>query len=314
MPIKIDKKLPAVDILNSENIFVMDDDRADHQDIRPLNILVLNLMPQKMVTETQLLRHLANTPLQLNIEFLYMTSHQSKTTHAKHMETFYKTFEEVRDRYFDGLIITGAPVEHLDFEEVDYWDEFVAVIEWSKSHVYSTLHICWGAQAGLYVRYGVDKQVMDRKLSGIYAQETPQEPNLLFRGFDDDYLSPHSRHTEVLKEDILNLTNLEILAQGAEVGVSVVASRDLREVYSFGHLEYDRDTLAKEYFRDLDAGLNPHIPENYFRNDDVHSKPGLRWNLAAALFFNNWINYAVYQETPFDWESPENDVSFFAYL
>ena len=276
MPIKIDKKLPAVDILRSENIFVMDDERAEHQDIRPLNILILNLMPQKTVTETQLLRHLANTPLQLRIEFLYMTSHTFKTTHADYMETFYKTFDEIKNRYFDGLIVTGAPVEHLPFEAVDYWEEFRQVIDWSKSHVYSTLHICWGAQAALYVRYGIAKHQMKRKLSGIYSQSTPEKPNLLFRGFDDEYAAPHSRYTEVRKEDILNKSNLEILACGEEVGVSVAASRDLREVYSFGHLEYDRETLAKEYLRDVDEGLNPHIPENYFKNDDVTSTPCLR--------------------------------------
>ena len=313
MPIKIDKKLPAVEILSSENIFVMDDDRADHQDIRPLNILVLNLMPQKMVTETQILRHLANTPLQLTIEFLYMTSHTSKTTQAEHMQTFYKTFDEVKHRFFDGLIITGAPVEHLPFEAVDYWEEFQQVIEWSKTNVFSTLHICWGAQAGLYARYGVDKHQMEEKLSGVYEQSAPSN-NLLFRGFDDEFITPHSRHTEVLKEDILNLTNLEILSEGEKTGLSVLASRDLREVYSFGHMEYDRDTLAKEYFRDLEAGKDPHIPENYFKNDDVNATPCLRWSLAAALFFSNWVNYAVYQETPFDWQSPENDASFFAYL
>ena len=313
MPIKIDKKLPAVEILSSENIFVMDDDRADHQDIRPLNILVLNLMPQKMVTETQILRHLANTPLQLTIEFLYMTSHTSKTTQAEHMQTFYKTFDEVKNRYFDGLIITGAPVEHLPFEAVDYWEEFQQVIEWSKTNVFSTLHICWGAQAGLYARYGVDKHQMEEKLSGVYEQSAPSN-NLLFRGFDDEFITPHSRHTEVLKEDILNLTNLEILSEGEKTGLSVLASRDLREVYSFGHMEYDRDTLAKEYFRDLEAGKDSHIPENYFKNDDVNTTPCLRWSLAAALFFSNWVNYAVYQETPFDWQSPENDASFFAYL
>ena len=314
MPIKIDKKLSAVDILRSENIFVMDDERAEHQDIRPLNILILNLMPQKTVTETQLLRHLANTPLQLRIEFLYMTSHTFKTTHADYMETFYKNFDEIKGRYFDGLIVTGAPVEHLPFEAVDYWEEFRQVIDWSKSHVYSTLHICWGAQAALYVRYGIAKHQMKRKLSGIYSQSTPEKPNLLFCGFDDEYAAPHSRYTEVRKEDILNKSNLEILACGEEVGVSVAASRDLREVYSFGHLEYDREALAKEYLRDVDEGLNPHIPENYFKNDDVTSTPCLRWNLAAALFFNNWINYAVYQETPFDWANAANDASLFAYL
>lgn len=287
MPIKIDKKLPAVDILRSENIFVMDDERAEHQDIRPLNILILNLMPQKTVTETQLLRHLANTPLQLRIEFLYMTSHTFKPTHADYMETFYKTFDEIKGRYFDGLIVTGAPVEHLPFEAVDYWEEFRQVIDWSKSHVYSTLHIYWGAQVALYVRYGIAKHQMNRKLSGIYSQSTPEKPNLLFRGFDDEYAAPHSRYTEVRKEDILNKSNLEILACGEEVGVSVAASRDLREVYSFGYLEYDRETLAKEYLRDVDEELNPHISENYFKNDDVTSTPCLRWNLAAALFFNN---------------------------
>ncbi|EIF38413.1 homoserine O-acetyltransferase MetA [Streptococcus sp. SK140] len=314
MPIRIDKKLPAVEILRTENIFVMDDQRAAHQDIRPLKILILNLMPLKMVTETQLLRHLANTPLQLDIEFLYMESHQSKTTRSEHMKTFYKTFSEVQDQYFDGLIITGAPVEHLPFEEVDYWEEFTKVIDWSKTHVFSTLYICWGAQAGLYYRYGVDKYQMDQKLSGIYSQDVLKEGHLLLRGFDDLYVSPHSRHTEILKEDIVNKTNLEILASGKEVGISILASRDLREVYSFGHLEYDRDTLAKEYFRDLDAGLDPHIPENYFKNDDIHELPCMRWSSSAALFFSNWVNYAVYQETPFEWKSAEEDVSHFGYL
>lgn len=314
MPIRIDKKLPAVEILQTENIFVMDDQRAAHQDIRPLKILILNLMPQKIVTETQLLRHLANTPLQLDIDFLYMESHQSKTTRSEHMETFYKTFSEVQDQYFDGLIITGAPVEHLPFEEVDYWQEFTQVIDWSKTHVFSTLHICWGAQAGLYYRYAVKKHQIDQKISGIFPQDVLKGNHLLLRGFDDLFVSPHSRHTEVLKEDILNQTNLEILAEGKEVGVSILASRDLREVYSFGHLEYDRDTLAKEYFRDLDAGLEPHIPENYFKNDDIHQVPCMLWSSSAALFFNNWVNYAVYQETPFDWKSVEDDVSHFGYL
>ena len=314
MPIRIDKKLPAVEILRTENIFVMDDQRAAHQAIRPLKILILNLMPQKMVTETQLLRHLANTPLQLDIDFLYMESHQSKTTRSEHMETFYKTFSEVQDQYFDGLIITGAPVEHHPFEEVDYWEEFTQVIDWSKTHVFSTLHICWGAQAGLYYRYGVDKHQMAQKLSGIYPQDVLKEGHLLLRGFDDLYVSPHSRHTEILKEDIVNKTNLEILASGKEVGISILASRDLREVYSFGHLEYDRDTLAKEYFRDLNAGLDPHIPENYFKNDDIHELPCMRWSSSAALFFSNWVNYAVYQETPFEWKSAEEDVSHFGYL
>lgn len=302
MPIKIEKSLPAVDILKKENIFVMDSDRASHQDIRPIKILILNLMPQKIVTETQLLRLLANTPLQLEVEFLYMASHESKNTHSDHLEQFYKTFEQVKDSYFDGLIVTGAPVENLPFEAVDYWSELVSVLEWSNNHVFSTLHICWGAQAGLYARYGVQKHNMNRKLSGIYRQDVVNNTNPLMRGFDDDFQSPHSRYTEVKAADISHLNDLEILSCGEEVGLSILASKNLREVYSFGHLEYDRDTLAKEYQRDCLAGKNPHIPENYFKNDDPSTRPALSWNLPAAQFFTNWINYAVYQETPYDWK------------
>lgn len=302
MPIKIEKSLPAVDILKKENIFVMDSDRASHQDIRPIKILILNLMPQKIVTETQLLRLLANTPLQLEVEFLYMASHESKNTHSDHLEQFYKTFEQVKDSYFDGLIVTGAPVENLPFEAVDYWSELVSVLEWSKNHVFSTLHICWGAQAGLYARYGVQKHNMNRKLSGVYRQDVVNNTNPLMRGFDDDFQSPHSRYTEVKAADISHLNDLEILSCGEEVGLSILASKNLREVYSFGHLEYDRDTLAKEYQRDCLAGKNPHIPENYFKNDDPSTRPALSWNLPAAQFFTNWINYAVYQETPYDWK------------
>lgn len=302
MPIKIEKSLPAVDILKKENIFVMDSDRASHQDIRPIKILILNLMPQKIVTETQLLRLLANTPLQLEVEFLYMASHESKNTHSDHLEQFYKTFEQVKDSYFDGLIVTGAPVENLPFEAVDYWSELVSVLEWSNNHVFSTLHICWGAQAGVYARYGVQKHNMNRKLSGVYRQDVINNTNPLMRGFDDDFQSPHSRYTEVKAADISHLNNLEILSCGEEVGLSILASKNLREVYSFGHLEYDRDTLAKEYQRDCLAGKNPHIPENYFKNDDPSTRPALSWNLPAAQFFTNWINYAVYQETPYDWK------------
>ncbi len=306
MPIKIEKSLPAVDILKKENIFVMDSDRASHQDIRPIKILILNLMPQKIVTETQLLRLLANTPLQLEVEFLYMASHESKNTHSDHLEQFYKTFEQVKDSYFDGLIVTGAPVENLPFEAVDYWSELVSVLEWSNNHVFSTLHICWGAQAGLYARYGVQKHNMNRKLSGIYRQDVVKNTNPLMRGFDDEFQSPHSRYTEVKAADISHLNDLEILSCGEEVGLSILASKNLREVYSFGHLEYDRDTLAKEYQRDCLAGKNPHIPENYFRNDDPSTRPALSWNLPAAQFFTNWINYAVYQETPYDWKLYED--------
>lgn len=305
MPIKIEKSLPAVDILRTENIFVMDDSRAKHQDIRPLNILILNLMPQKIVTETQLLRLLANTPLQLEVEFLYMVTHRSKTTHEGHMEQFYKTFDQVKDKFYDGLIITGAPVENFPFEEVDYWQELEQVFDWSKTHVYSTLHICWGAQAGLYARYGIDKHSMQDKLSGVYYQDVVKTDSPLMRGFDDVYTAPHSRYTEVKEADIANFPQLEILSKGEEVGLSVLASTDMREVYSFGHLEYDRDTLAKEYFRDVEAGLHPHVPENYFKKDDPTSRPPLTWNLPAAQFFNNWVNYAVYQGTPYDWNMVE---------
>ena len=305
MPIKIEKSLPAVDILRTENIFVMDDSRAQHQDIRPLNILILNLMPQKIVTETQLLRLLANTPLQLEVEFLYMASHRSKNTHEGHMEQFYKTFDQVKDKFFDGLIITGAPVENLPFEEVDYWQELKKVLDWSKEHVYSTLHICWGAQAGLYARYGVEKHSMPEKLSGVYQQEVVKTDSPLMRGFDDLFSAPHSRYTEVLEEELAIVPQLEVLASGQKVGLSILASKDMREVYSFGHLEYDRDTLAKEYYRDVNAGLKPHLPENYFKNDDPSLRPPLTWNLPAAQFFNNWVNYAVYQGTPYDWNMVE---------
>lgn len=314
MPIKIDQNLPAVEVLKSENIFVMDDQRANHQDIRPLDVLIVNLMPTKIVTETQLLRLLANTPLQLNVEFLQMVSHKSKNTGAEHLATFYKSFEQVKARYYDGLIITGAPVENLPFEEVNYWEELSQVIEWSKTHVHSTLHICWGAQAGLYARYGIDKTRLSEKLSGVFQQRAVDPTCQLLRGFDDSFLAPHSRHTTVEREAIAGLDHLDVLAEGDEVGLSILATKDLREVYSFGHLEYDRDTLANEYQRDLKAGLNPKIPSNYYENDNPDRDPKMRWNSAAALFFSNWINYAVYQETPFDWQVAQSDPLFFAGL
>ncbi|MDU7499998.1 MAG: homoserine O-succinyltransferase, partial [Streptococcus thermophilus] len=247
MPIKLDNKLPALDVLRSENVFIMDENRASSQDIRPMEVLILNLMPTKEVTETQLLRLLANTPLQINVEFLYMASHKSKNTHAEHMETFYKTFDEIKDKYYDGLIVTGAPVEQMPFEEVDYWQELTRVFDWSKKHVYSTLHLCWGAQAGLYYKHGVDKVPLSEKLSGIYKQTVDMPENFLMNGFDDSFVSPHSRYTEVTLEDIKNKTDLDVVASGQEVGLSILASKDLREVYSFGHFEYDRDTLAREY-------------------------------------------------------------------
>lgn len=299
MPIKLDKELPVLEVLRTENVFIMDKNRADRQDIRPLEVLIVNLMPTKEATETQLLRLLANTPLQTNVSFLYMETHEAKNIQASHLKTFYKTFQDVKDNYYDGLIITGAPVETLEFEEVDYWSELCCIFEWSKKHVYSTLHLCWGAQAGLYYRYGINKVQKSCKLSGIFQQDVNISNTPLLRGFDDVFSSPHSRHTEVLEKDIATVKHLDIVSSGKEVGVSIVASKDLREVYSFGHLEYDRNTLDSEYHRDLKAGKNPSLPENYYPNDDSSCTPKMCWNLPATTFFSNWLNYAVYQETPY---------------
>ncbi|MEX2784559.1 homoserine O-succinyltransferase [Streptococcus sp. H49] len=299
MPIKLDRDLPALAALRSENVFIMDDKRALQQDIRPIEVVIVNLMPTKEATETQLLRLLANTPLQINIDFLHMTSHKSKNTKADYLTAFYKTFADIKHNYYDGLIITGAPVETLPFEEVDYWQELCQIFVWAKRHVYSTLHLCWGAQAGLYYKYGLDKVMLKKKLSGIYQQEVLEAQNPLMRGFDDVFTSPHSRYTEVAAEGIAAQTDLDVLAAGKEVGLSILASKDLREVYSFGHLEYDRDTLQKEYQRDVQAGKPAFVPEHYFPNDNPEKKPVMTWNLAATTFFSNWINYAVYQETPY---------------
>lgn len=314
MPIKLDKELPALDILRSENVFIMDNNRAYHQDIRPLEFLIVNLMPMKEATETQLLRLLANTPLQINVDFLYTTSHEVKHTTIEHLENFYKTFQDIKDKHYDGLIITGAPVETLAFEEVDYWQELCQIFDWSKTHVYSTLYLCWGAQAGLYYRYGIDKIRRQYKLSGIFSQQVEKPLNPLVRGFDDAFSSPHSRHTEIRREAIEAIENLDIIAASDQVGLSIVASKDLREVYSFGHMEYDRDTLDKEYHRDLKAGKNPDIPVNYYPNDDIRNPVPMSWNLAANTFFSNWINYAVYQETPYQLENLETDISYYGYL
>ncbi|MFV8044804.1 homoserine O-acetyltransferase MetA [Streptococcus pluranimalium] len=299
MPIKLDTQLPALDILRSENVFIMDNERAQHQNIRPLEILIVNLMPTKEATEVQLLRLLANTPLQINVDFLYMESHRSKNTEAEYLETFYKTFDDIKGKFYDGMIITGAPVETIPFEEVDYWQELTAIFEWSKDHVYSTLHLCWGAQAALYHQYGIQKFRLPEKLSGVYEQSVEDNSSQLFRGFDDTFKAPHSRHTDISETDILTKTPLQILAKGKEVGVSILASSDLREVYSFGHLEYDRETLAKEFERDQAAGKAPKLPVGYFKSDNPEEGILMRWSLAAATFFSNWINYAVYQETPY---------------
>lgn len=302
MPIKLDTQLPALEILRSENVFIMDNERAQHQNIRPLEILIVNLMPTKEATEVQLLRLLANTPLQINVDFLYMESHASKNTETQYLRTFYKTFDVIKHRYYDGMIITGAPVETIPFEEVDYWQELTRVFDWSKSHVYSTLHLCWGAQASLYHKYGINKVSLTEKLSGVYEQTVENPTNLLFRGFDDSFKAPHSRYTDIPEELVQEKTDLMILAKGKEVGLSVLASGDLREVYSFGHLEYDRDTLGNEYLRDQEAGKNPKLPVAYYKNDQPEEGIQMRWSLAAATFFSNWINYAVYQETPYHLE------------
>lgn len=299
MPIKLDTQLPALDILRSENVFIMDNERAQHQNIRPLEILIVNLMPTKEATEVQLLRLLANTPFQINVDFLYMESHRFKNTEAEYLETFYKTFDDIKGKFYDGMIITGAPVETIPFEEVDYWQELTAIFEWSKDHVYSTLHLCWGAQAALYHQYGIQKFRLPEKLSGVYEQSVEDNSSQLFRGFDDTFKAPHSRHTDISETDILTKTPLQILSKGKEVGVSILASSDLREVYSFGHLEYDRETLAKEFEGDQAAGKAPKLPVGYFKSDNPEEGILMRWSLAASTFFSNWINYAVYQETPY---------------
>ncbi len=300
MPIKIPDTLPALKVLESENIFVMTDERAQHQDIRPLKILLLNLMPTKIETETQILRLLGNTPLQVEIELLQTATHVSKNTPSDHLLNFYKVFDDIKRDRFDGMIITGAPVETLPFDEVNYWDELCTIMEWSKTHVFSTLHICWGAQAGLYYHYGVPKYELPQKLSGVFRHVTCDPFHPLLRGFNDSFLAPHSRHTEVRREDILKVRELHLIAESEEAGVYIVASRDGRQMFVTGHCEYDRDTLSREYFRDLAKGLNPRLPEHYFPGDDVESDPQLNWRGHASLLFINWLNYYVYQSTPYD--------------
>lgn len=302
MPIKVSNGLPATKILESENIFVMPEDRAMAQDIRPLKILILNLMPTKIETETQILRLLGNTPLQVDIELLQMASHESKHTSQQHLTTFYKTFDEVKEQKFDGMIVTGAPVELLDYEEVDYYKELTTIFEWAKHNVYSTLFICWGAQVGLYYRYGVRKFTYDKKLCGIYNHTILNRLHPLMRGFDDYFLVPHSRYTGVVKEDIEKHDALEILAVSEEAGVSIVCSKNGREFYVLGHCEYGRETLAQEYFRDKNKGLNPAIPYNYFPNDDPSKRPAVTWRSHASLLYANWLNYYLYQQTPYDLE------------
>lgn len=302
MPIKVSDNLPAIEILNRENIFVMTEAKAMTQDIRPLEIVILNLMPTKITTEAQLLRVLGNTPLQINVSFMHTKSHVSKNTPKSHIETFYCTFDEIRDRKFDGLIITGAPVETLEFEEVDYWEELCEIMDWSKTNVTSTFHICWGAQAALYYHYGIKKYPLEKKMFGVFEHTIPtaKKHKMLLRGFDDTFFAPHSRHTEFKKEDIQKVPSLEILADSKEAGVYIVCAKDDRQFFVTGHSEYDTDTLSKEYFRDLERGMDINIPLNYFKDNNPKNKPQNRWRSHANLLYSNWLNYFVYQTTPYD--------------
>ncbi|MCM1328503.1 MAG: homoserine O-succinyltransferase [Ruminococcus sp.] len=302
MPINIPNNLPAYTVLNSENIFVKTDADALHQDIRPLRIAIVNLMPKKIETETQLLRLLSNTPIQVDIELIQMASHVTKNTSAEHLTKFYKTFGDVKQEKFDGLIITGAPVEQIPFEEVDYWQELCQIMEWSKSHVYSVLHICWGAQAGLYYHYGIPKYDLPRKMFGVFPHKAEVANHPLLRGFDEVFNVPHSRHTEIRRMDVEKVRDLKILAFSSESGVNVIADREERRFFLMGHFEYDRFTLANEYFRDRDKGLDIQVPKHYFPYDDPSQPPHFNWRAHANLLFSNWVNYCVYQKTPFDLE------------
>lgn len=300
MPIIIPKNLPANKILSKENIFVMNRKRAKGQDIRAMEILLLNLMPTKIETETQITRLLGNTPLQVNLTLLKTDTYKSQNTKETHLEAFYKTFSEIKDKYFDGLIITGAPVETLDFEDVTYWDELARIMEYSKTHVTSTFHICWGAQAGLYYHYGINKRPLPKKQFGCYLHTISENNSKLLRGFDDFYFAPHSRHTENRKEDIEKVDDLIILSESKEAGVYITATKDYSQIFVSGHSEYDFDTLLKEYERDVNKGLDIDVPKNYFLDDDPKKDIMVRWRAHANLLFANWINYCVYQETPFE--------------
>lgn len=300
MPIKTQKDLPAKEILESENIFVMDETRALHQDIRPINILILNLMPIKQDTEIQLLRALSNTPLQVDITFLHMKSHVSKNTSASHLNKFYEIFDDVKERKFDGMIITGAPVEQMPFEEVNYWDELVEIMDWSQDNVTSTLHLCWGAQAALYHFYGINKYMVDKKIFGIFEHKVSNRKIPLVRGFDDYFFAPHSRHTQIRKEDVEAVGNLMILAESEEAGIYLIMEEGGKNIFVMGHPEYDRITLKNEYFRDKDKGLEIDMPKNYFPDNDDTKRPRLQWRSHANILYTNWLDYYVYQQTPYD--------------
>ncbi len=300
MPIKIPNALPARKTLEGENIFVMSEKRACSQDIRPLKIAILNLMPTKIITETQILRLLGNSPLQVEITLLKTKSYVSKNTSSAHLENFYKTFDEVKTEKFDGLVITGAPVEKMDFNDVDYWDELTEIMEWSKTHVWSTFHICWGAQAGLYYHYGIEKHDLPEKVFGVFRHKILKKHKKLFFGFENEFYAPHSRHTEVTKEDIEKHPELTVAAWSEDAGVYAVTTKKYRQIFVMGHSEYDDDTLDKEYKRDLEKGLNIKMPVNYYPNDDSSKKPVNKWRSHATLLFSNWLNYCVYQITPYD--------------
>ena len=306
MPLRLPDKLPAIDLLKKENIFVMDDTRATSQDIRPLKIVILNLMPLKITTETDLIRLLSNTPLQMDISFMKLKSHTPKNTPIEHMLMFYKDFDEMADEKFDGMIITGAPVENFEFEDVTYWDEITQIFKWAKTHVTSTLYICWAAQAGLYYHYGIPKYSLKKKMFGIFQQK-PIEPQLpIFRGFDDMFYMPHSRHTEIKEADILANPNLKLIANSPEAGASIVMARGGREFFITGHLEYAPNTLDKEYKRDKDIRDDVDLPINYYRDNNPDNEPVVTWRAHANLFYNIWINYYVYQETPFNLSDIQN--------
>ena len=303
MPIRMPNDLPAAQVMQQENIFVMKHQRATTQQIRPLEIVVLNLMPTKIVTETQFTRLLGNTPLQVNLELMHTSTHRSKNVPEEHLLTFYKNFDELKDRKFDGMVITGAPVEHMNFEDVDYWPELCRIMEWSKTHVHSTLHICWGAQAGLYYHYGINKQPLDKKLFGVYPHTADYKRAILLRGFDDTFYVPHSRHTTVRREDIEAVPGLKILASSEEAGVYAIMNKNGHHIFITGHSEYDARTLEAEYLRDKNLGKPISVPENYYPNDDDTKEPIVRWRGHANLLFSNWLNYFVYQTTPYDIET-----------
>ena len=307
MPIKIPNELPATKVLTDENIFVMTETRAMTQDIRPLKILLLNLMPTKIDTETQLSRLLGNTPLQVELELIHTSTHKSKNTSQEHLLSFYQTFEDVKHRYYDGMIITGAPVELMPFEEVTYWNELCEIMEWTKTHVHSTFHICWGAQAGLYYHFGVPKKELDKKMFGIFPHTADYKRSILLRGFDDVFMVPHSRHTTVLREDIEKVPGLKILASSEEAGVYAVSTENGKQIFITGHSEYDAGTLNKEYVRDVNLGKPIEVPKNYFPDDDPTKPPMVTWRSHANLLYSNWLNYFVYQTTPYNLEELSSD-------